>query len=498
MEGSSSGLDFIILGASISGLAAAIALRSSGHNVLVLEKESQLGGKTNLMASACARVPPNGAKILFDWGLDEEIKKHAAVLDGLAVYNYDGRPEDSGRDFFGTHLWDPELLSEARGNFLQFRHQDLLRILYDAAVNPQPIPTPTPKAAEDTPAPRVSVLFDAEAVSIDCDACTVTLRSGETHVGDAIIGAGGVGGLVRRTLMGEEGAVPGRDDVRTGLAVYGAVIPKSSTLNAPDLACFSDFPGSTAGMGSNRGAMTFAGGEDRERDITLFVYTPDSDGDSASDSDGTWGQPADRALPDILGTCDAALRKLVSLAGPATCVPIKDHYNLKSWVAQSGRVVALGEAAHPFPPGSLHTYSVALEDGAFIGKIFSHTRSPARIPEFLHAFQEHRQPRCARILTTEKQYIGGITLSGEGQTLRNAAFRANTAAGRDVMDTPGSDVGAMMDDTRITFDYDPADDAEEWWVSWGRFREMTEEKQDASGSGAISVGGAVSVQRVEM
>ncbi|KAJ7662578.1 hypothetical protein DFH06DRAFT_1396681 [Mycena polygramma] len=378
MESSSSGLDFIILGASISGLAAAIALKASGHNVLVLEKES---------------VPPNGAKILFDWGLDEETKEHAAVLDGVAVYNYDEQPEDSARDFLGIHLWDPELLSEARGNFLQFRltslkqHQDLLRILYDAATRIKP--------AVRTPQ-RVSVLFGAEAVSIDCDTCTVTLRSGETHAGDAIIGAGGVGGLVRRTLMAEEGAVPGRDDVATGLALYGAVIPKALTLNDPDLACFSEFPGSTAGMGSNRGALTFAGGQDQDRDISVFVYTG-----GGPDIDGTWGQPADRALPDVLGPCDARLRKLTSLAGPAaTCVQIKDHYNLKSWVSQSGRVVALREAEHPFPPGSLHTYSVALEAGAFIGKIFSHTRSPARIPEFLHAFQEHRCTTGCRSATS--------------------------------------------------------------------------------------------------
>lgn len=96
------------------------------------------------------------------------------------------------------------------------------------------------------------------------------------------------------------------------------------------------------------------------------------------------------------------------LSGPATCVQIKNHYELDSWVSDSGKVVVLGEAAHPFPVCnlasvclifalissekiiSLHTYSVAIEDGAFIGKIFSHTSDPGRIMEFLHAFQENR------------------------------------------------------------------------------------------------------------
>lgn len=76
-------------------------------------------------------------------------------------------------------------------------------------------------------------------------------------------------------------------------------------------------------------------------------------------------------------------------------------------MSESGRVLALGNAAHPFPvgastplrlcsslvdgkPGSVHSYSIALEDGLFIGKIFSHTQDRDRVPEFLSAFQEHR------------------------------------------------------------------------------------------------------------
>jgi len=381
------------------------------------------------------------------------------------MYKYGGK--ETGRDFLGIHRWDPELLSEARGNFVHFRHQDLLRILYDAAINPPGHLRNDVKVkpnADQQSAPRVFVLFGAEVVEVDCDTGTVTLRSGETHVGDAVIGADGASGVVRRTLMQEEGALASRDDVPTGLTLYGAVIPKSLALDDPDLTSFYEFPESTASMGSNRGALTFAVGKDR--DITLWVYTPDSS------QDGNWGQAADQKLTDVLGPCDVGIRKLAALAGPATCIQIQDRYKLESWVSKSGRVVVLGEAAHPFPPASLHTYSIALEDGAFIGKIFSHTQNRTRIPEFLHAFQEHREPRCSHIRDTEKQYIGGITLpDGEMQAGRDAAMRANHTAGRDVMDTPGSDAEKMLDDTRVVFDYDPADDADEWWVTWGRYRD---------------------------
>ncbi|KAJ7921364.1 hypothetical protein B0H13DRAFT_1985155 [Mycena leptocephala] len=463
MAGSTTGFNFIIVGASVAGLASAIALKASGHNVLVLEKEPQLGG-TSSMPSRCARIPPNGSKILYDWGLEAETMDCAVIAEGFRLYRYEGT--ESGRDHIGMHLWDPELLTEARGKFLNFRHQDLLLILYEGLIKPPQHSQNTTKMKQNEAdsAPRVSVLFGAEVVEVDCATCTVTLNTGETHVGDVIIGADGARGVVRRMLMQEEDAVPGRDDSPTGLAVYMAVIPKSLTVNDPDLASFYEYPEYTTSFGSNRGALTFTAG--KEREISLCIYTPDSPGD---------GEGNDQKLTDVLGPCDVGIRKLAALAKSAACIQITDPYRLRSWVSESGKVVVLGEAAHPYPPGSLHKYSIALEDGAFIGKIFSHTRDRNRIPEFLHAFQEHRESRCFRIRDIEKQYIGGTILQdGEMQAARDAALRANYAAGRDVFDTPGSVPEKLLNETVMVFGYDPADDADEWWMSWGRLREAAD------------------------
>lgn len=52
---------------------------------------------------------------------------------------------------------------------------------------------------------------------MDCTACAVTLRSGEVHTADAIIGADGERGIVRRVLMEEEDA---KSDSATGLVLY--------------------------------------------------------------------------------------------------------------------------------------------------------------------------------------------------------------------------------------------------------------------------------------
>jgi hypothetical protein len=43
------------------------------------------------------------------------------------------------------------------------------------------------------------------------------------------------------------------------------------------------------------------------------------------------------------------IRKLAALAKSAACIQITDPYRLRSWVSESGKVVVLGEAAHPYP-----------------------------------------------------------------------------------------------------------------------------------------------------
>ncbi|KAJ7651768.1 hypothetical protein B0H17DRAFT_1215229 [Mycena rosella] len=58
-------------------------------------------------------------------------------------------------------------------------------------------------------------------------------------------------------------------------------------------------------------------------------------------------------------------------------------------------------------------------------------------------------------------------------------MRANTAAGRNVMDpnpdSEESNFPQIINDTRMIFSYGPADDADEWWMPWGRLRGFVEQ-----------------------
>ncbi|KAJ7033903.1 hypothetical protein C8F04DRAFT_1103166 [Mycena alexandri] len=446
MTDSDCGLKFIIVGASVAGLASAIALKNSGHSVLVLEKELHLGGLGSVPnGSGCAELPPNGSKILLgDWGLEAEVAANSAPIAGFSAYKY---AAVSSPDLLGYNLWDPELVNETRGGYQQFLHRDLIHVLCNLALKV----TDSDKGS----AARVSVVFGAEVVDVDCDAGSVALRSGQIHAGDAIIGADGPRGVVRRILMEAEDTLP---ESATGIVAYSSFVPHALVLEH-NLGLFLQQPGCTVWFGANRALRTFPMGPDH--DVSILLYTPDSS------QNGTWVEEADKKIIDVLGPCDEHIRKLAALAGPATCVQIKQHYELESWVSESGRLLAIGDAAHPFSPGTGHSYATALEDGAFIGKIFSHSRDPDRVPEFLRAFQEHREPRCSHLRKMEKEYIFSMTVpDGEFQAGRDASMRALHAAGQNVL---GGDLEQMLEDYQMMYGYDAADDADEWWMSFGRY-----------------------------
>ncbi|TFK61683.1 FAD/NAD(P)-binding domain-containing protein [Pluteus cervinus] len=427
-------VDFVIVGAGLTGLSCAIALRRVGHRVQVLDRSPTLH-----MTAGGARVPPNMSKILYHWGLEEEVRKISFKSRAIHLLLC-----ESG-EHLGKHHWDEEMLKEARGDFVAVYQRDLRKLLYDTAI-----------------AKGANVRLNTPVKSVDPDSRTVTLMSGEVIRADIIVGADGVNGVTRPLLTDEP------HGQRGALNMYCTTIPKEKILEDDDLKFF--YTQKPAAMyswwGDGRIVLTYPIA--KTHDIGMYVYGP-WDG-----QESTWDKTVSaRGMHEILSNCEIRLRKLGRLAEPPTCVNSREYADLEEWVHESGRLVLIGEAAHPLPAGAIHMGAMGVEDGAVLAKLFSHLRTDDQIGSFLWAFQDLRQPRCAAVSKKETGDIHFMTFPpGEMQQYRDNAMRAKRDAGIDALaSTNEHEESPEWEEIKEMFAYDAEDEADNWWVEWGLLRE---------------------------
>ncbi|KAG7448109.1 FAD/NAD(P)-binding domain-containing protein [Guyanagaster necrorhizus] len=420
-------INFVIIGGGIAGLTAALALSSVGHKVTVIEKRGTLEQGTE----GGIRMAPNFSKILYHWGLEQEVKKIAATSRALRLYIY-----ETG-ELLGEHIWDTEVLKETKGEFLTVHYSALLQLLYDVAIS---------RGTE--------IRFNTLATSVDPVSGRVTLHSGEVLQGDVVVGADGPSGITRRVF-------PKSEERPSGMSLFSATIHRNSIINDPDLDYLYDEPVTMANWCGNgySSALYPTGGDS---DYSMLVFGPTEEPSLAACQD----------IQDFVSTADERLRKLARMATSFTYVPIIDCPLLDEWV--SGRLVVIGDAAHPVLPGAVQSYAMCAEDGATLGRLFSHLHSSDQIPIFLEAFQDLRHSRCSFVMQREKELLSFLTLPpGEEQIMRDETMRAKRDAGLSVLsaaDALNTEEAEWWLEIKHMFSYDAEDDADNWWVQWGILR----------------------------
>ena len=93
-------LNVVIVGAGLAGLACAIALGGKGHRIVVLERNETLSE-----TGAGIQIPPNSARVLYQWGLKERLEAVAEPATPLVFRQYGT----------GKILSEPVKLSQAAG-----------------------------------------------------------------------------------------------------------------------------------------------------------------------------------------------------------------------------------------------------------------------------------------------------------------------------------------------------------------------------------------------
>ncbi|PIL32084.1 hypothetical protein GSI_06789 [Ganoderma sinense ZZ0214-1] len=429
-------LHVLVVGCGMGGLAAAHCLGKAGHKVTLFEAASAIGE-----VGAGIQVTPNVSRLLRRWGAGPALEAVGVRPEAIVLRRY-----ATGERVGYTRWTDME--ERYGAPYYHIHRADLHRLLFDLAE------------------PHMELRLNATVVSVDPDAPSVTLKSGEVVKGDVVVGADGVKSLVQRVVLGHTNpAEP------TGDAVYRAIVPAELLLEDPELRELVEVPDMTGWMGPSRHVMAYNIRGKKEYNVVLAH--PDDGSVESWTAEGS----ADKMRADF-ADFDPRLRKILGFVQSTLKWRLMDRKPLKTWIHPSFRVILLGDACHPMLPYRAQGAAMAIEDAAVLGNLLSRLAHPSQLPALLQAYEDLRLPRTAETQTQSRlnQTIfhlhDGPEQEKRDADMRRAAevelarIREGKSAARGGL-AGSANQWADEKKSMIQFGYDADEAAEEWWREGG-------------------------------
>src|SRR5215467_6153234 len=335
----------LVVGGGIGGITCMLALRQRGVDAQLFEQAAAFG-----QVGAGIQVSSNAARILLKLGLGPALKKVATYPEAR-----DYRGWDTGERLYYTQLGQK---AEAYfGSPYYAAHRaELLDVLLSKL-------------------DEYGVRLDSRVECVDQDdrGVTLTLADGTTAQGDILVGADGIHSTVRAQLFGKE--LPRY----TGNVAWRGLVPaeRVAHLNL----------GSVVGvwMGPNRSIVRYYVSAGR-----TFIWI----GISRSPQPARESWLAEGKIEDALAEYDgwhSTIRTIIAATPKVLRQALYDREPLPDW--QVGRVVLLGDAAHPMMPFYAQGAAQSIEDAYVLaGCIADSARDPVAA---LERYVRMRQPRTA-------------------------------------------------------------------------------------------------------
>ena len=365
--------DVVIAGAGIGGLTLAIALRRRGVRVAVLERSPEIrpvGAGLGLM--------PNGLTALSQLGLAPAMLAAGRIIRQSAFMTPTGRM--LGRAMDVEKLFDAPSVALHRSR--------LHRVLLDA-VGPEIIRTGNAVAA-----------YEQRNGSV-----VVVCANGDRIDTELLVGADGLHSAVRARLVGDG------DPAYAGYTSWRGVTPAGS-VSAPPLVT------ETWGRGERFGIVDIGFGE-----IYWFAVADAPAGGRDHD--------VRRELLARFGGWHQPIRAIIEATPPERILrtDILDRPPIDRW--HDGRVVLLGDAAHPMTPNIGQGASQAIEDAIVLDRGLAGHESLA---DALTAYEQRRVGRANGIVRASRQF--GVMAQWRNPVavaLRSTAWRLSALAPASIM-----------------------------------------------------------------
>ncbi|MEW2623721.1 FAD-dependent oxidoreductase [Streptomyces sp. NPDC048106] len=374
--------DVLVVGGGIGGLSTAYALSRQGLRVRVLEQAPEYGE-----VGAGLQIAPNCTRILAEYGLLDEAKSLGVVPENMVM-------RDALDSQVLTRLDLRDLERRYGFPYMVIHRSDLHGIFLRACE----------RAGVELLNNQVVVGYENTA-----GGARVLLKDGRVESAPLVVAADGLHSVARRQLIGD-------DVVSSSYVAYRAAVPmeqvKDNGIAEKDVTVY---------VGPHRHFVQYAlrGGE-------MFNQVAVFESPKAIAGQEDWGTP-DELDAAFEGSCDT-VDKGIPLMWRDRWWRMFDRDPIETWV--HGRIVLLGDAAHPPLQYMAQGAIMAIEDGWVLARHYARLAEAAPAgaePEWdgaLAAYEAVRVEHCRRVQTTARAWGELWHLDGEARLRRNAIMRA--------------------------------------------------------------------------
>ncbi|KAH6664859.1 salicylate hydroxylase [Halenospora varia] len=368
--GSHPPLNILIVGSGIGGLTAAISCRRAGHNVSIFERSS-----LNNEIGAAIHVCPNASRGLLKWGFDPERAKFVKLRKTWA---FSGKTLETFRDK------DEEYVEERFGApwYLAHRvdlHEELKRLAM----------------AEEGVGKVPGVHLRKNVVKYDPESGTITFEDDSTASGDLIIAADGVHSKAVEAILGAPN--PAFPIQKEGFInfIYRFLIPSSDILADPITAPL---------LADGDGRFKLILGDQKKRLIWYPCRNNEIQNMGAIFHNNElvehedWLTSVDKSkLVELFDDFHPSVKRVLEMATEVKQWPLLHRAAIPTW--HKGRLVVIGDAAHPMLPHQGQAGAQAIEDGTALGIALSNCpdNTAETIGERLKVFERIRKNRASAL-----------------------------------------------------------------------------------------------------